>query len=112
MSWVRTPERISEERREAFLYDLHRVQEKHGITLSHEDGHGSFLMEPGYNGHPDDIPLYESTRHWVPWPYDSITLAELEVWIEENAHPGSRARYWDMYKHVATDFVLPEIKTA
>jgi hypothetical protein len=29
-----------------FLEDIVKVYKKHGLSLAHEDGHGSFIVEP------------------------------------------------------------------
>ena len=36
-----------EEKRKAFLEDLVAVCRKHNMSLSHEDGHGNFLVVDG-----------------------------------------------------------------
>ncbi len=30
---------------EAFLKDIDEVSKKHGLSISHEDGHGAFIVE-------------------------------------------------------------------
>lgn len=30
----------------AFLHDIENVCRAHGLSLSHEDGHGAFIVEP------------------------------------------------------------------
>lgn len=39
-------QRITEEQKVAFLDDVEAVCRKHGISISHEDGHGSFTVIP------------------------------------------------------------------
>lgn len=36
-----------------FIEDILAVYEKHGLSISHEDGHGSFEIEE-YNQHNED----------------------------------------------------------
>ena len=37
---------VPEEKRIAFIEDIVKISKKHNLTLSHEDGHGSFTVEP------------------------------------------------------------------
>lgn len=39
-------ERVEVPEVDAFLAEIEAVCRKHGMTISHEDGHGAFLVEP------------------------------------------------------------------
>ena len=36
---------LTDEQRMAYLDDLIQIGRKHGLSLSHEDGHGAFVIE-------------------------------------------------------------------
>ncbi|MED4883091.1 hypothetical protein [Bacillus smithii] len=38
--YIKTPKEIID-----FLKDIEKVYKKHGLSISHEDGHGSFIIE-------------------------------------------------------------------
>jgi hypothetical protein len=53
---------------DAFLEEIWAVCEKHGLALSHEDGHGSFLV----------VPLERGDREWLMAAADE-TCAVMDV---------------------------------
>jgi hypothetical protein len=54
--WIRKLERQGESPKvDAFLEEIWTLCEKHGLALSHEDGHGSFLV----------VPLAKGDRDWL-----------------------------------------------
>ena len=36
---------MSQDRRKAFLADLEALMRKHNVSVSHQDGHGAFILE-------------------------------------------------------------------
>lgn len=44
-----TNAQVEDPRIDAFLADLVAVCRKHDLSLSHEDGHGSFLVRPSFD---------------------------------------------------------------
>lgn len=66
-----------EQRKQAFLTDLIAVYRKHGLSLSHEDGHGAFEIE-AYD---------ESNVDWVGRACIAETVGhQADEWIAEQWH--------------------------
>lgn len=47
---------------EAFLADLETLYVKHGLSLSHEDGHGSFIIQNGVPQHARNLKWVRNAR--------------------------------------------------
>lgn len=52
----------------AFLDDLMRLYDKHGMSIGHEDGHGAFLIDP--DG--------KHNRDWMVCAFDEVVKNDTE----------------------------------
>lgn len=80
-----------------FINDLMRLYSKHGISISHEDGHGAFVLEPDS----------ETNRNWVKNahledlnkpPTRSVNYMEqTQIELTPELDKGPWTEFWDMH---------------